>query len=265
MNKRKILTMAMALAMVAILAVGGTLAYFTDSDAKKNVFTAGDVHIDLWEDFGDNDDTTIEELAPVTYDEKGQRKPDNVIEKQVYVQNTGSKDSYVRVHIAFPSMLDSGSEDEPQYAAYNNTLHWNFTAESFAEGKWNWNKDVDGANYPENGGNWNEYQTTIDGILYNVYVATYESVLSGVAKDTTVDAICQVYMDKKVTNEDVTAIKDVLGEKWNVYVVAEGCQTDGFANAYEALNTTFGKPGEYEVKWNANTTGTQDWTWVNND
>lgn len=259
MSKRKILTMAMALCMVAILAIGGTLAYFTDNDAQTNVFTTGNVHIDLWEDFGDNDEKTIEELAPVTYDENGKRKPDNVIEKEVYIDNTGNKDAFVRVHIAFPSMLDSGSEDEPQYAAYNNTLHWNFSGEAIADGNWNFSDSVDGANYPGNGGAWNMYQKNIDGVLYNVYVATYETALAPEA--TTVDAICQVYLDKKVTNELVEEINGVIGKEWKILVAAEGAQTDGFADAYEALNTAFGVPGEYDVNW----TETVGKTFVNKD
>ena len=47
MNKRKILSLALGLCMVAILAVGGTLAYFTDTDTQTNTFTAGKVGINL--------------------------------------------------------------------------------------------------------------------------------------------------------------------------------------------------------------------------
>ncbi|MGN0745867.1 MAG: SipW-dependent-type signal peptide-containing protein [Aristaeellaceae bacterium] len=50
MSKRKIVLLATALCMIAILAVGGTLAYFTDTAEVTNVFTTGDVDIDLTED-----------------------------------------------------------------------------------------------------------------------------------------------------------------------------------------------------------------------
>lgn len=50
MNKRKTLALALTLCMVAILAIGGSLAYFTDTtDAKVNEFTVGNVDIDLTE------------------------------------------------------------------------------------------------------------------------------------------------------------------------------------------------------------------------
>ena len=47
MAKRKLFTLAMAVCMIAILAVGGTLAYFTAEDDLTNVFTAGKVSLKL--------------------------------------------------------------------------------------------------------------------------------------------------------------------------------------------------------------------------
>lgn len=49
MSKRKILSLAMALSIVAILAAGATLAYFTDTASITNTFTVGNVSIDLIE------------------------------------------------------------------------------------------------------------------------------------------------------------------------------------------------------------------------
>ena len=51
MNKKKVLTMAASLALVAVIGVGATLAYFTDKTATKtNIVTMGKVDIDLEED-----------------------------------------------------------------------------------------------------------------------------------------------------------------------------------------------------------------------
>ncbi len=47
--KKKILSLSLALAMAAIAVVGGTMAYFTDTDAETNTFTVGNVSIDLIE------------------------------------------------------------------------------------------------------------------------------------------------------------------------------------------------------------------------
>ena len=49
MNKRKILLLALAASIIAILAVGGTLAYFTAEENVTNTFAVGDVKITLTE------------------------------------------------------------------------------------------------------------------------------------------------------------------------------------------------------------------------
>ena len=229
--KKKILSLCLVVCLAATAIIGGTLAYFTDTDAKANVFTTGNVSIDLIEKF----------------DEDALLMPGKDITKEVDIKNDGSEPAYVRAHIAIPAILDSGSEDNPEFAAYNNTLHWNFSGASTADGLWNWNSSKDGANYPGNGGAWNMYKSTIDGVEYNVYVATYETALK--ADATTSDhAITKVYLDTKVTNEDMTAITTELGTI-KVLVAVEGAQVEGFDNAYDALNTQFGVPGSYTVNW----------------
>ena len=45
--KKKIFALVLCVAMLAIAVVGGTLAYFTDADAKTNTFTMGKVDIAL--------------------------------------------------------------------------------------------------------------------------------------------------------------------------------------------------------------------------
>lgn len=47
--KKKILAITLCIAMLAIAIVGGTLAYFTDTDEKTNTFTVGNVGIVLTE------------------------------------------------------------------------------------------------------------------------------------------------------------------------------------------------------------------------
>ena len=253
--KKKILTLCLVVALAATAVIGGTLAYFSDTDAQKNTFTTGNVAIDLWEDFGDNDDTGIEELIPATGSaQAGTLK--NGIEKEVYVDNTGSEDAYVRVHIAIPSILDDGAET---FDAGKNVLHFNYSPESVADGKWNWSDSVNGTT----GSNWNYYTTTIGGVSYTVYVVTYETKLE--KGDSTVDAMEQVYLDSKVTNEDITKIKETLGENWYIYVAAEGTQAEGFADAYEALNTAFGNPTDSAYTSQIDWTTVAGKTWVNND
>ena len=47
MKKKSILMAAIAVMLVAVLVVGGTLAYFTDTKSATNTFTMGNVKIKL--------------------------------------------------------------------------------------------------------------------------------------------------------------------------------------------------------------------------
>lgn len=126
--KKKIISLCLVVALGATAVIGGTLAYFTDKDAQTNVFTVGDVKIDLWEDFGDNDENGTEELIP------GKK-----IEKEIWVTNTGSEDAYVRVHYAVPVPVADADIN-----SFNDILHVNFSGKSVnptTEGQkdyWNW-------------------------------------------------------------------------------------------------------------------------------
>ncbi len=102
MSKRKILLVAAALCMIAILAVGGTLAYFTDAtDVKKNVFTVGNVDITLdeplWEEQGKED-------APEVY-------PGEALAKDPTVHNVGANPCFVRVSVTGLDCLGEGNDD----------------------------------------------------------------------------------------------------------------------------------------------------------
>ena len=228
---KKIATFSLVAALAATTIIGGTMAYFTDTDKKDNVFTSGKVDITLVEKFEENS-----KLIPATGSaQKGTLK--NGITKEVSVVNDiGSENAYVRVHIAIPKILDDGN---PNFDASNNVLHFNYSKDSIGVGKWDWSKTA-GAPYE---GEWNYYEATIDEKVYNVYVVTYEKALA--AEEVTELAMHQVYLDSSVTNKDVEEINKVLGTNWKINVLAEGTQAAGFENAYEALNTAFGTPGTY--------------------
>lgn len=238
--KKKIVAFAMVFALAAVAVVGGSLAYFTDTDAKDNTFTTGNVDIELIENFGDNNPDTPEKLLPATGSaQEGKLK--NGVTKEVSVKNTGSEDAYVRVHIAIPNVLDNGSDT---FDAGKNVLHFNFAKDSIGEGKWDWSK-TSGTPYEDD---WNYYETSINNVKYNVYVVTYGTALK-TGEVTPEKAMHQVYLDSKVTNADVEKINETLDKNWKILVVAEGTQAAGFEDAYSALNTAFGVPGSYNVDW----------------
>ncbi len=235
--KKKLFAVAFAAILVVIAVAGTSLAYLQDTDAEDNVFTVGNVEIDLYENF----DESLAHLVPaVGSAQNGTLK--NGITKEVFVTNTGSEAAYVRVHIAIPAVLDNGN---PDFDASRNVLHFNYDSDNIGAGKWDWSKTT-GDVYE---GDWNFYTTTIGNVAYNVYVVTYEKALA--SGEETVSAMNQVYMESTTTNEDITRIKETLGDNWHIYVAAEGVQAAGFSDAYAALNAAFGTPGEYTVDWNA--------------
>ena len=235
--KKRITVICLAVCLAVVAITGASLAYLTDTDKADNAFTVGNVDIVLTENF-----SQYSKLLPaVGSAQAGTLK--NGVEKEVFVTNTGSEAAYVRVHIAIPSILDEG---DPTFDAGKNVLHFNFSDASVADGKWNWSKAIGGSHT----GNWNYYETTIDNVRYNVYVVTYETALAN--GETTLDAMHQVYLDSKVTNEDIARINEELNDNWHMFVVAEGVQAAGFDDAYTALNTAFGTPGSdgYVNPWN---------------
>lgn len=99
MNKRKIILLAAALVMVAVLGIGGTLAYFTDEDTKTNVFTVGnvDIHIDEWmeDENGEWVEYEDQELHPIAQNK-------TKFNKLVETVNDGSEDAYIRTFVTCP-------------------------------------------------------------------------------------------------------------------------------------------------------------------
>jgi predicted ribosomally synthesized peptide with SipW-like signal peptide len=59
MSKKKVVLIVASLCMVLMLAIGGTIAYFTDTDEATNTFTVGNVKIDLIEQQRSEDGKTL--------------------------------------------------------------------------------------------------------------------------------------------------------------------------------------------------------------
>ena len=99
--KKKIVLIGAAIALIAILAVGGSLAYFMDTDDVTNVFTVGSVDIEQNEEF-----VQESQLLPVVGTDPT-KADDNYIQKKVTVENKGKNDAYVQTLVAVPSCLDT--------------------------------------------------------------------------------------------------------------------------------------------------------------
>lgn len=85
--KKKIVALALIVSLLAVAIVGGTLAYFTDSEVKNNVFVIGNVDITLTETSWTGD---VEPAAPgILY------------AKNPVVTNVGDNDAWIRVDVTF--------------------------------------------------------------------------------------------------------------------------------------------------------------------
>ncbi len=251
MNKRRILAAAMALCIVAIIAVGATLAYLTDTKSAKNTFTVGNVHIELlesrlhrenagvangatstselWSDVdklgsgntspykaGDTfyTDAQIEADAAEYECEDVKLNPGQSYHKMPYVKNTGVNDAYIRIRVMIPANLDTAILNSSMYTS---------TAMN--------NKEFTMA-YDNSG--------TVDrkGVKYNVYTFTRIAPLKA-GELTYWNVWGTIHMDSTVTNEQLEELfgagKPYADGTFPVLVEADAIQADGFADAAAAF------------------------------
>lgn len=144
LNKRATLSAAAVLSLGAIVAILGTTAYFKDTESKTNVFTVGNVTLNVTEKqrSADGDYSTTcdinslpefnqeKVITPIIGSETSGHydachMPDieytkNYGDKIVTIKNTGNSDAYVRAYVAVPETLDNAQN------ASDNLLHFNF-------------------------------------------------------------------------------------------------------------------------------------------
>ncbi|MBR1423086.1 MAG: SipW-dependent-type signal peptide-containing protein [Ruminococcus sp.] len=89
MNKKRIAITSMACAMLGAVAIGGTLAYLTDTEKAENEFEITGLSIDLTETKWDNT-----EVAKV--------RPNQAVEKNPVVLNTGENDAVAFIKLESP-------------------------------------------------------------------------------------------------------------------------------------------------------------------
>ena len=231
--KKKILSLALAVALAAIAIVGGTLAYFTDTDGATNVMTTGNVEIVQNEQERNAEGALVafeddHKLVPYTgsvgtngvanewgtsatingteYKMFDQSK--NAIDKIVTVTNEGTEEAYIRTLFAFE--IPKGNED----FLYNRTL--NLTAGTAVSGT--------------------SRTFTFGDTTYGVYVSYYGNDSKLAAGATSEPSLRQIYLNANVDNEWY----DAVGAKYNILVLSQATQTQGFEDAEVALNTAFG-------------------------
>ncbi len=249
---KKYLLMGLSFVLVAVLAIGGTLAYLTDRDSAVNVFTMGNVEIQLNEDF----------------EQGAELIPGKDIEKTPTITNTGDNDAWVWMTVAIPRAL----EGEDLVASADNIVHWNILGATLK----GYNttdrasKAVDAGYLTEDqltdgkvadGDTWtmvDAVEVTIDGEKYALNVLKYNGTL--VPGETTTPSMYNIYLDAHVDCKDgkYYMIKDGVAtpieydlSNVKVLVGAYAIQADEFDSvdaAYDAYADQWGLNGgvEYE-------------------
>lgn len=255
MNKKQITALATCVATVAIAVVGGTLAYFTDTDKATNTFTTANVKINLIEQEreynedgsvkGLKDFTNNKVLYPIvgsaqtdTKDGYGMTTAENYEDKIVTIKNLSS-DAWVRLYYAVPTALDNATDDSQDIIHLNLGNRVDFEAKGqYNTGDWN-------PLYKDNVGQETYVGTaTIDSVEYNVYYFDYNKVV--IKDEVTAAFLAGVYMDKNVDHDgtDYTINGQKIdydftkGVKIPVYAV--GVQSQGFDTCAEAVTAAFG-------------------------
>ena len=105
MKKKNLLNIILAVTLVTVLTVGGTLAYFTSLDTADNTFTMGRVGIDLQEKYREDDDWGD---GPLSFENV---VPGDTADKMVRVSVDGdSEDCFIRVVATIFNMDEEGPQ-----------------------------------------------------------------------------------------------------------------------------------------------------------
>ncbi len=208
--KKKII-MVLGIVSIALLSLGGTLAYLADeTDSYDNVFTVGNAYIEQKEYQKDSNGELVD------FEQSKQLLPGTSQDKIVKVKNIGTVDVYYRTIVAV----------EAPEAVRNGVVINKNDSENIV-----WTT-VDG-------------YTTIGETDYQLYVATYQAPLAAdIESEATLEGI---EMASFVTNE---TIKE-FGTEVDVLVVSQAVQAGGFENGAEAaLNKVFGRITDAVNPWN---------------
>ena len=251
--KKKLTAIALVVALLAVAVIGGTLAYFTDTDSAKNTFTVGNVKIDLIEQ-----EKTEQGLVAFEQDKllvPGKSNDGNAVSKIVTVKNTGRNDAWVWVDLKIPAYLVS---NEYPTNESKNALHWNsygcFNVEYNSGNYWGLaikdgivdaaHKVTDTNMVAVENGLWYDYdyvgRETIGEVEYVVIRTKMQNTLP--AGKVSLPCLAQVYMDWRVTTDEngenfILPGGDPISvdASWEIIVNAYAIQKDSFNTVDEAI------------------------------
>ena len=214
MKKKSILMAAIAVMLVAVLVVGGTLAYFTDTKSATNTFTVGDVKIKL-----DESNVNAPNGDRVTSNEYTGVLPGIQYKKDPVVTNTGKNDAYVRAVVTIENGMN-------WLGLYNENVWTAPQAEAFM--KLICNKMGNGWSLEDY-----DYVTNAErGSTDFVAVLKYDGVLA--AGKATTAMFENIMLPTNATASDITT-RVAQNGVFHIDVVAQAIQADGFTSWNDAF------------------------------
>lgn len=210
MTKKKVFVAALAVCLVAVLSMG-TLAWFSDSDSVTNKFMIADSEsdpneifsVDVWENTPDGDkDQDGYEYKDIL--------PGDQLKKEVYVENTGAYDQYIRVKVtvnnadAWIAALGNGYDLGTMFLGHDETK---------------WTRYEVG-----------EYSSDANGSYYTMVFYLNEKL----APNATVNLFETVEIPSQLTQQQMSFV----GGQFDLTILAEAVQTENVGDsAYEAFQT----------------------------
>ena len=205
MKKKK--TILAALVLLLVVAVGGAIAYFTDTDENTNIFTIGNVDITLTEPNWDTTDTTPANSIP---DVAENLMPGETVAKDPTINNKSTKsEAYVFAKVVVPCTTETTPKEI-------------FT-------------------YDVNDDKWTELSSaavacTSGGNATHVYYYGTEGTLTELAKatnDTTPTPTSKPVFDEVTVLSTLKGTEGLTGNK-NIVVTGYGIQSKGLASTIPA-------------------------------
>lgn len=251
MKLKEILIGVVAVVLVALVAVGATLAYLTATDEVTNVMTVGDVELEILEFERVSTDTSgvaaqlqvfrddkklIPAIVPAEFD---YTKKDATINWDEDKDGKEIKKDYTSA-IWDPAKIRS---EEDKMVFVKNTgkhtdayvrLYFAFEAGNYASFEQFQNKIHLNINEQDWTWEWEERLAEIKGMKCFVACATYQKAIA--PDELTTISLSQIALDAYATNADSAS----FGEKYDVLVVGQGIQSGGMGTADEALDKGFG-------------------------
>ena len=237
---KKYLGILLAVVITAAVAIGSTVAYFSNEDKVTNVFTLGNVNIEIEEVF-EQDSLII----------PGR---ENMVQKEVTIKNTGNMEAWTWFTVTMPAAYETyvtfqGNQEPFVYLGYPGAT-WDIWADQFG-GTPDWHHwTADEGDVRSDGVVMAENFVGDDGVEYIRYTSLYLNKLDAGA--TTSMGLKGVYLTSLVTtkenadgeieyyitdnDEDVKVDYDFAAAnyKLEIDVNAYAIQDDGFATVYDA-------------------------------